>query len=1353
MVELDEFYDSIYKLSNSLVIKMKDVAIANNNYALLKGVYVSPDDVRSWRYFMNLAGEIHPSNNNVEITLMETGETVSLTKEVLKTHPYTKKELLKCDEYYNLLVDKYPEDILYIHGCMYPVDIYTAIHAEDGTILAYNKDFVEDAELSLIRELEIYTKNFIRRWYINEVTIIEQLYLPAFLGILYTSLPNKIFNIRLGKVYSSEVHSFHLEHFFRSKYNIWNNVQVLNKKSLYWLYRNMNYIRKHVGKQKTFDIILDKIYDANSVGVGEYMVRIPDAKLDEENENDLEESSFKRDDASSITSALNKNYILDNNEEVPIPSLVGMELETTKGTGIINQEMSNFIQEETAKEMQGNLQDNVKTKTLDINGLKLFRTNGTDIVSLALDYWMYSLKNGNFSSILLGKDDDGNTIWEEPFIEYIEPNDKKVYNVKPSVGFLMALKVLLMITKNTNKKLRTTTYTTVINSDTDVFDNVEPMFDGDGYIQGLLPMMKEVLPWKLGKITHPEVFGEYLNYVFKYHEFLWILDSNSENILVSSNLKLLFKRMRIRGNYSLSSTYKTIDQLLEENEVDYVLNEGYNLQESFFKIIKTFTTLFVDPYEIIRNTMIDYVEILNKITSYTTHTVLSTRDDTTNPLFYNNLGVYLSKTGIVNITRGELIPLNQVYFEVKAAANDFVDVGVVSYDSPIFVYLRACEPLYMLGYTDNVEYSDSPKVMMKLYRIEDYFFNRCNCKEIPIKGVTAVWTPCEDHNLWIKASYINQNDIITASFNQRTMFIHAYDDYAEIAAFDIDVYETLSRPILYGYVNPVPYKLLYPMEFGNNDYLMLKGVTSVWYPLGIHKLKSKAASNNMVDKIMVGINQNTMFLTATDVETKLEGVTALWNPYSEFHTDLEEFTINQIDEYSVSIHPNSPFIISEEVISNFKGVTAFFGQENLGDFVTKASAVSISEVTNVAYDYLPEYKFLAPTTTKIKLLGATVHVGQNDPGIAESFGINMEDNIYGSVFDYTKQSLNSELSYLPTISGVTSVVGNAELLAKAKAIYVDNMDTVYNAVHCDIRNIGLNAATIPTKIDCASIYFGNSPFSGHITTGYDVNMNTVYNGVIDNINSAVLNESILHIPITHVTAQYTNYEIGSVTTGSNNVPNNINAEVFDLNTNVLNMNTIDVPVTSITSHYGNNDIGVISSDSKVVHGVAEVAVYDTIENKPEIFSNLLPTLSSNVSFSYRLNDGSGNLDSYAYRDDVTAVNRTDGENVNIIINKRRVKSYGLTLAGYERVNDRYVKKITTGYDILKRDAASTSTGSNMVEMGSVYDVNAPKIEIDAFVSETNSLEGVTGEIDPLNELYIPEPVFESFKIIKDVEDD
>ena len=80
MYTLNKYLKNNIALANSLVIKTNEIARAMNLGIAKTYATEIPQDNTQWKYYLNLAGEKHFSNNDVQITLIETNKKVSFTK-------------------------------------------------------------------------------------------------------------------------------------------------------------------------------------------------------------------------------------------------------------------------------------------------------------------------------------------------------------------------------------------------------------------------------------------------------------------------------------------------------------------------------------------------------------------------------------------------------------------------------------------------------------------------------------------------------------------------------------------------------------------------------------------------------------------------------------------------------------------------------------------------------------------------------------------------------------------------------------------------------------------------------------------------------------------------------------------------------------------------------------------------------------------------------------------------------------------------------------------------------------------------------------------------------------------------
>jgi len=686
MITIDTYVQNTLLFTNSLVIRLLDTAIAINKGLVKKYDMIIPEDRTLWKYFLNVSGVKHSTNNDVKITIIETAEIVSLTKDILELYQYTKHELLKNGIFYTELVNNYPEDIMYIHGCMYPVDINKAISSEDGTVLAYNNNYIDSNEYTIIKELEKYIKGYLQRWHVISYSIVDELYYPALLAILYANIPSKIINIRLSNIYTIEVDSFNLEHFFRSHLDIWDDIQILKKETIFWLYKNLKYLIKHVGKEKTFKIILTKIFEYNNIGIGEYLLRVPNSTLLTNSETN--KLCYELPIMVSTTDALNKEYILDRYNEVSIETLVAQEILTLGNKDVDTEFVINSVVDKATNQYV----DKQKTKVLDINANKLFKRNGMDIFKVILDYWIYNVKNNNYSTLVGYVDPNISSTSNivsgkvEPLINYVEPNTNQNFLVKPSIGLLMLLKILLRITGNENIKLTKLHIDSIISSEVTKIDHIYSKLWDDKYTSRLLNDIKANYPTINKTIINNIEFGNYISDILHYYTYIWAIDANSENSLVSHNIKHIFHYMLEKDEYILTDNINglTIDELLLEHNVVYDISNGFNLEASLSSMIKTFTNITLNDYDTIKEIISSSVNILDKLTSYTLQIVSAIDDTIPINIYYNNTNNIYSKNGLVLVLDAELTPLEQEYTHILAIANDFRDMLTVDYIEEIY---------------------------------------------------------------------------------------------------------------------------------------------------------------------------------------------------------------------------------------------------------------------------------------------------------------------------------------------------------------------------------------------------------------------------------------------------------------------------------------------------------------------------------------------------------------------------------------------------------------------------------------------------------------------------------------------
>jgi len=270
------YVDSVLQLAETMVIKSQATVDAMNQYVMdFHGGLSAVDtlDPRSWKYYLNVSGEYHPSDTPMQIVSMDTLEPIIFSKENLLIHRATARGYVYGTRQYRELVSRYPDQEMLILGILYPVDIDAAIAAPDFKILGYPSNLVEVNEYSLISKLQEWIDGFRLRWYNQQFAISDELYPATTLGIMYIYLAPAIITLRMEACKTNEAHSFHVRQYLASHGALDVFMDQLTLRQSLWLYRNIAYIERNSGQANVFDWLIEHIMTERSLPIAEYVMR------------------------------------------------------------------------------------------------------------------------------------------------------------------------------------------------------------------------------------------------------------------------------------------------------------------------------------------------------------------------------------------------------------------------------------------------------------------------------------------------------------------------------------------------------------------------------------------------------------------------------------------------------------------------------------------------------------------------------------------------------------------------------------------------------------------------------------------------------------------------------------------------------------------------------------------------------------------------------------------------------------------------------------------------------------------------------------------------------------------------
>jgi hypothetical protein len=249
------------RLVSSLIVKTSYTADAFNEILSVNGENISVFKT-DWKYYLNLAGlpyigehSYNSDPTNMEIYSIDTDETISFDVITMVQHPETLAELRRLDTSYKNLLVKYPDQEILIRGIINPIPIDISVNANEYQILHYSPEYVDYNETNLIPLLQEYIYRFTTRWDNVDFRLSDALYPASFIGILFSTLPTEIINIRLANCKTPYVHHWHVWNYLSGYFNLEIHRDVLPYEQALFLYRNIDYIIANSGTSKILDFL------------------------------------------------------------------------------------------------------------------------------------------------------------------------------------------------------------------------------------------------------------------------------------------------------------------------------------------------------------------------------------------------------------------------------------------------------------------------------------------------------------------------------------------------------------------------------------------------------------------------------------------------------------------------------------------------------------------------------------------------------------------------------------------------------------------------------------------------------------------------------------------------------------------------------------------------------------------------------------------------------------------------------------------------------------------------------------------------------------------------------------------
>lgn len=269
-IEFKAYIKNTIAFARTIIIKCEAVAV-HDNRLMEKHYGIKPGtDKAQWRYYLNLNGQYHITDEMMYVPSLDNGTIIEFTKANLDLNLATKRAYRLGGYYYTRLVEKYSHQLDLINGIINPIPQSESVPAKDYQILRYNEDYVLWNEYQLMPALQQHLDAMVLGSYKTEYVLTDNLMLPALLAQLHGSLISNILMLRKEADGTRYAHSFY----------IWSRLQslglssvyknVLDRKQTMWLYRNLGYVLRKLGRRQTFEEVMDIILTHRRIPLDRY---------------------------------------------------------------------------------------------------------------------------------------------------------------------------------------------------------------------------------------------------------------------------------------------------------------------------------------------------------------------------------------------------------------------------------------------------------------------------------------------------------------------------------------------------------------------------------------------------------------------------------------------------------------------------------------------------------------------------------------------------------------------------------------------------------------------------------------------------------------------------------------------------------------------------------------------------------------------------------------------------------------------------------------------------------------------------------------------------------------------------
>ena len=550
-----------------------------------------PDDDKN-KYILNMAGALSDMDKPISITL--DNDIVYLSPRLVKNNEFLKESLSSFDNYYNSLVINNPSLATYIKGCVAGVSLEDVLNARDGQLLWYNEDLFQGDKKIIIKNIQEFIYSFLAI-YSNPDYVVDELYAAGMISNLYSILPMVILVEKLNYVKTYTADDFHIYNYFKSYKNLSDEIDILDRKTLVWLYGNLDLLKTYIGHNSILDSVVNNVMGSIGLGIGNMYAEKTIPTITDDARDNRKNYYTKKLQVKQF--GINDSFSLNKGKVEKINNIIVREYEQNY---IQNKEQIEVEDKDLNYVLKYSIPTKELTKVLPVDDIIL--TNQDDINKFA--YFVNSL------------------IYQTEFtnskatINFFNPSDGIVYKLNSEQIIVLFLILTFRIFNiKDNPIIKGLQYTNVLNINAVKNFNIDNYKLNDEEKTIVKEMLKDLnkIPMEL---TTVNAFRAYFKISYDILHKFWYYLSNTNDVIYSTDLLFILNSLFSSGTSNIISG-KSLRELQTDVKLPIKDIPDENVISTFKRLLETIIGDNIYKIDKIKSYLNKILKIGEKLTSYT----------------------------------------------------------------------------------------------------------------------------------------------------------------------------------------------------------------------------------------------------------------------------------------------------------------------------------------------------------------------------------------------------------------------------------------------------------------------------------------------------------------------------------------------------------------------------------------------------------------------------------------------------------------------------------------------------------------------------------------------------------------